>query len=527
MFRSLSVRPFPLNRQRLSLLVSVGVGLVLGAAAMFAVYRFAAASSRAERPVAEDQDLRERGAGGAEPGGAGESAAADGAADAPAGDPQPIVLPKRKWDSAGLRVQPVQASPFQQVVWLTGKLTVNEDRLAHLHPLVEGRVDEVGARFGQRVEQGDLLAVIHSREVGDAKLALHRARLDQQVAEVNADWAKTINENTQELIAAIEGGASLAEIEQNFEDRPMGDYRDQLLSAYANLHKSEADFERLQGLSNEGITAGKELITARAAYEADQAKLASLLEKIQFSARRDSLREQQQLEKARSAVATSEAQLLILGYSSEELADLDPRAEGEQISHYEIRAPFAGTILSKDLVYGERVGPESRLFELADLSTLWVRADLYQKHLPLLESLDQETLVFRHGQQQHEHTAEIFYHGDMVDPETRTARLMAVVNNTDQQLKPGMFVEVGLPGAAQSSVIELPRTAVVDQGGETFVFVQPEAGRERFRRQRVAVEPAGDGTVQVLSGLSVGDRVVVGGLFALKTVAAGGIPEGD
>ena len=523
MFRSLAASTSKFRRPLTLMLLCIALGLAVGAGAMFVVNRTLSAPDASAESQAADES--------GEHAGHGEHGGHDGHTDheghegrgGEAGGGVHVTLPKRKWKSADLRVEEVESSPFQQVVWVTGKLTVNEDRTAHLYPLVDGRVHKVDARFGQKVEQGELLAVIDSREVGDAKLALHRDRLDEDIAEVNADWAETVNENTQQLIDAIEAGASLQELEQQFDDRPMGDYRDQLLSAYANLHKSKADFERLQELSDRGIAAGKELITARAAHEADQARLSSLLEQIKFSARRNALREQQQLEKARSAVATSEAQLLILGYGTKQLVNLDPRAEGEAISHYEIRAPFAGTILSKDVVFGERVGPDTKLFELADLDSLWVQADIYQKHLPLLETLEQDTLRFRHGERQDMHTAEIFYHGDVVDPETRTARLMAEVENPDRHLKPGMFVEVGLPGATASEVVEVPRAAVVQEEGESFVFVQPKAGSEAFRRQDVKLGASGDGTVQILEGLSPGDRVVVSGLFALKTAAEGDV----
>ena len=432
-----------------------------------------------------------------------------------------LVFPQQKWKSAGIRLESVRRGPLQKIHWVTGKLTLNQDRTAHIYSLVEGRIHTVGVQFGEDVDAGDVLAVVQSREVGDAKLQLYRSRLEYRIAKVNAEWAQKINDNTQALIRALEEELPLSEVEVEFRDKPMGEYREKLLTAFADLYKARADYERLKPLTNKGITSGAQLLAAQATYEAARAKFSAWLEQLKFTAWQASLKASQVLDRYRSEVEVNQSRLLILGYTPEMLAGIDPATQGETLSHYEVRAPFAGTILRKDATVGERVGPNIQLFQLADLSTLWLQADIYQSHLPELQNLSGDKIRFRSAEYEHLHEARIFYRGEIFDPETRTARLMAIVENTDRHLKPGMFVEVELPGRTVRDALQIPASAVMEHEGETFVFVHE--GGENFERRDVVVGPDRGEIVEISSGLQEGESVVVEGAFALKSQLLSGL----
>tara|TARA_R110002072_G_scaffold303078_1_gene492949 strand:- start:36122 stop:37654 length:1533 start_codon:yes stop_codon:yes gene_type:complete len=430
-----------------------------------------------------------------------------------------VALPKSKWEAAGIRIKEVSRGSLAQNTWVTGKVTLNEDRVAHIYSLVDGRVHEVPVQFGDDVKKDQPLAVIDSREVGTAKLDLHRSRLNAEVAQVNHDWQQSVSTNTLELIASLSQGAVITEIDAEFRDKPMGDYRGQLLTAFASLHKSRADFERLKPLAEKGVTAGKDVLAAQAAFEADGATFRSLLEQLKFEAPREALLAEQTLRQTQQAVAVAKAQLFILGYHEDDLVKIDPEAEGENISHYELRAPFDGTVLSKNVVLAERVGPDTEMFQIADLSSVWIQADLYQKDLPKLSQLG-DTLHFRAPlltdiDDGHTHEARIFYKGDVLDEQTRTMRLRAVLDNPKRHLKPGMFVEVQLPGDTISDVLVIAASAVQSAENETFVFVH-KAGDE-FERRKVTLGATSNGTVQIRTGLNPGEKVVVDGGFSLKS----------
>lgn len=489
------------DRRRLLVLFVYGLlALAIGAAGMYVATQTIVLSASGTSSSADSAQMRKEGGGDDE-----------GQED---GDPGVVRLPQQKWSVAGLRVQPVELSSLQQNLWVTGNLTVNEDRLAHIYSLVEGLIYQVNVRFGQDVKQGDVLAVVDSKEVGAAKLALYGHRLQAEFANVNNEWNQKINQNTQELLAVLRKEPPITELEQRFVDKPMGEYREQLMTAYASLYKSQADYKRLAPLADQGITAGKQVLAAKAAFEADRATFLAMLEQLKFTAWQRALRSEQELRQAERSVAVSRSQLYILGYRESDLANIDPVAEGECIADFEIRAPFDGTVIAKNVVLAERVGPETQLFQLADLSTVWLRADIYQKDLPKLEKLG-GTLRFRNPSSDHEHEAKIFYSGDVLDPETRTIRVTALVDNPDRHLKPGMFVEVALPGESLHDVLSVPSAALQEIDGQALVFVHK--GGDEFQRRDVSVGATSDGRVQILAGLQPGESVVVAGGFALKS----------
>src|SRR5690606_32232504 len=106
-----------------------------------------------------------------------------------------LTLPKDQWKASGLQIEKVQRRPFSKTLHLTGKVSINQDRLAHIFSIVEGTVEDVKVRLGQSVKQDDLLAVIHSREIGAAKLQLYQARLQLELANARNDMQSRIVSN--------------------------------------------------------------------------------------------------------------------------------------------------------------------------------------------------------------------------------------------------------------------------------------------------------------------------------------------
>lgn len=443
----------------------------------------------------------------------------------PDGEPT-IDLPRETWESAGLRMETIEPSPFAEPVRVTGKVAINEDRVAHIFPQVVGRIEHVAVRYGQDVRQGDVLAIVQSREVGEAKLELVKDRLALQFAQSAHQWKQQIAENTQALIESIESNQSIDEIERLFRDRPMGDYREQLLSAYANLRRARIDVERLQGLAEQGVSPGKQLTAAEATRDVHRAELQAWLEQAKFQSHQQLLAATQALQEAQTRVSVDETILQILGYHRDELTNIDPASEGEKLAHYPIRAPLDGTLVVKDAVLLERVSPERQLFEIADLSTVWIKADIYEHHLPLLQALDSQPLVVRsETYPDKEFSARVFYTGEIVDESTRTTSLTATADNSDRLLKPGMFVEVEFRLGGTGNVLQLPEPAVLEHEGESFVFVHHEG--ELFQHRSVVVGRRSGAMVEIVSGLEAGETVVVDGAFVLKSRLLADLLEED
>ena len=164
----------------------------------------------------------------------------------------------------------------------------------------------------------------------------------------------------------------------------------------------------------------------------------------------------------------------------------------------------------------ERVGPERQILTIADLSTVWVSADIYESHLPILSQLkDQKIRLRSEAWPERVFEATIFYTGDVVQETTRTLSMRAMADNAEGLLKPGMFVSVELPNLSSIQVLQVPLTALQDFEGKTFVFVHMRDGQ--FRRHVVVTGRRNATSVEILSGLNEGDKVVTEGAFALKS----------
>jgi cobalt-zinc-cadmium efflux system membrane fusion protein len=433
-----------------------------------------------------------------------------------AGTSEPVVVGKGKADAFGLETVPVRRSSWPERLRVTGRLELNASRVAHVSSLVEGVIREVPVELGQTVKKGDILAFIDSREVGVAKLQLVKDKLQLASAKRACEWHTTIHKNTCDLLDALREGQALDEVETAFRDRPVGAYREQLVSAMARLNRTSADFKRVRELGADSIIPEKEVIRARAEHEAATATYGALKEQIRFEARQRALDAQQELQATEAAVAISRSHLLILGYDETDIDSMDPIAEAERVAYYPIRSPIDGTIIAKNAPLSQHVDDETELIEIADLSTVWLRADIFEKDLGAIRGLQGKTVTFETssypGQQ---FTAETFSTGDIVDDETRAARLLATASNSDRLLKPGMFVEIELTPRKDADVLQLPAAALQRHAGATFVFIAD--GSDGFERRDVELGRSTSQLVEINAGLREGERAVVNGGFALKS----------
>jgi cobalt-zinc-cadmium efflux system membrane fusion protein len=190
-----------------------------------------------------------------------------------------------------------------------------------------------------------------------------------------------------------------------------------------------------------------------------------------------------------------------------------------------VRAPFAGVVTAADVAPGEAVDTQRELFTVADLSTVWVIGDLYQKDIASVRR-GQEAQITTESYPGETFIGRVTYISDVLDSSTRTAKVRCEVPNRDGRLKLQMFVTMGIPTATARDALVIPAAAVQQVDDDTVVFVQ--TGDDTFEKRVVDAGVGTGGWVRVLVGLKAGERVVTEGGFMLKSkLKAASIGEGE
>lgn len=184
-----------------------------------------------------------------------------------------------------------------------------------------------------------------------------------------------------------------------------------------------------------------------------------------------------------------------------------------------IRSPFAGVVVKVVAAPGEAVDPSSELFQIADLSRVWVQAEVYEKDLGRIR-IGQTALISVDTYPGQTFSGKMTYMSDVLDPQTRTVKVRCEVPNPGIKLKLDMFASVSLPTTFSKRVLAVPASAIQQVETKTVVFVQKAP--TKFEQREVKTGQTVNGNTEILSGLQGGEPVVKTGSFHLKSIVLGG-----
>ena len=303
-----------------------------------------------------------------------------------------------------------------------GTITFDANHVSVVAPRAEGRVTDVRTDLGARVGAGSVLAVVESREVGQTRGDLEKARASLEVAQNN--------------------------------------------------------YEREKRLYEQSISSQKEMLEAQGAYKTALAEYNSAISQISG-----------------------------LG------------AQAGQGGSYSLTSPLAGTVVERNAMRGQIVGPSSNLFTVADLRRVWITVDVYEGDVARVRQ-GAPAIVSPRALPGETFPGRVTYAGGVVDTLSRTLKVRVEVENAGLRLRPGMFAQVRIetPAGARGGgePIVVPELAAQDLNGKTVVFV-PGGAPGRFVARPVVVGPrVGGGFVTIAQGLRPGDTVVAKGAFQLR-----------
>lgn len=260
------------------------------------------------------------------------------------------------------------------------------------------------------------------------------------------------------------------------------------------------------------LTAKAHQEVARITYEREQRLLQQ-----QISSQREYLAARSEFVRAEAQLQAARETLRLLGLGEQEIAQLAWSKRDLPLSYVPLRAPFAGTVIEKRVTVGELLTPQDRPYTIADLSTLWVMLDIYEKDLGAV-SLGASVHVSVDAYPQESFQGTITYISDLLNQSTRTARARVVVANPHRRLKPGMFgtAVITVPTDSADATLAIPTTAVHRLREQPVAFVQEAAGV--FVPRQVHLGRTVGSYVEVLTGLQEGEQIVIEGGFYLRSV---------
>jgi Cu(I)/Ag(I) efflux system membrane fusion protein len=212
-----------------------------------------------------------------------------------------------------------------------------------------------------------------------------------------------------------------------------------------------------------------------------------------------------------SLIDSAKRRLLLWDITAEQIAEMEKT--GKTQTEMIIDAPLNGIVLEKMVLDGVYIMPGMNLYKIADLSAVWIIADVYEYEVPLVKVGQQTrlTLPYSSGEVLH---ATVSFINPVLDPMTRTVKVRIAVPNPGLLLKPDMFVNVEIMPSSRARLV-IPRSAVLDSGTRQIVYVEKEPGV--FEMRSVTLGVRGENEVEVLKGIKKGDRVVTSGNFLLDS----------
>jgi multidrug efflux pump subunit AcrA (membrane-fusion protein) len=219
---------------------------------------------------------------------------------------------------------------------------------------------------------------------------------------------------------------------------------------------------------------------------------------------------------------STEARLKLMGFGDADVAAL--RTSRQAFPVLVIRAPIAGTLIEAEAVVGAAAEPATCLGSIADLTSLWVQVNIFEKDLASVapgSRVEIEVAAY---------PGEVFQGtlvsiGSLMDEATRTVKARVDAANPDAKLKPGMYADVRVIARDPVTMLSVPEQAVRTIAGKTVVFLPGSGGT--FTRRDIRRGRAFEGFVEVLEGLKEGERVVTDGSFDVKAEMLKGTLEGE
>lgn len=453
----------------------------------------------------------------------------------------------------GLKIEAAIAGKGWESVDVTGKVMVPSDRLVKISPRIAGKVVAAHGAVGDHVSRGQVLAVISSVELAEARAEYRQAEAkllatrknyerEVQIAKLGATSMRPVEEARSETLVS-QGDVSDAKSE-------LAQANSEVVRQESELAQCKSRLERAKELYADKIVSRQDLESAEAEYKRDSASVDAAKSKAaqaqarvekagskleiskQYLAREEKVQKSRvldlrALQSARSDVAAAQVGLQA---ASDKIRVLgaSPAGSGDTLI---VTSPIGGRIVARNTNVGEMASPSDALFTVADLSRVWVEADVYEKDLAAVRK-GQVAEIWADAYPGITFCGRVDSVSDILSSESRTAKVRCIVDNAQGLLRGEMFARVALLTSKRGRAVLVAREAVLDDSGGKIVFTPcmecPEdkkAGTNAcgaYDKLTVKTGLVRGNRIEILSGVAPGTLVVTSGAYQIKTAMSSG-----
>ncbi|MGI8469210.1 MAG: efflux RND transporter periplasmic adaptor subunit [Pyrinomonadaceae bacterium] len=391
-----------------------------------------------------------------------------------------LTVPKESQILFGIKTEPVSIRQITSGLKTSGIVKARPDAQAVVVPPVAGRIVlRAGITIGSAVGRGEQIGSVEQILDVAGQVGLETQRLDVAGQQRDVEAKRLELRNTA---LALQG--------QQAQQRAAAS------QAQTRLAQAQRELRRSENLVEVGAVPRKRVEEATTAVKVAEQEVAAADKQVILL--------DTQIKAAQAGQAVFRAPTV-----------------NQPTRSFPLTAPVAGIVNEIKATSGQQVETTTQVLTISNLSTVLLEAQVFEKDLPVVRESTRASFtssalsgeVYTIGTPDGD--GRLVSIGQTVDPQTRTVPVIYEVKNPLGRLREGNFVEITIDTSGDQKVLAVPKNAVINEQGQTFVFVF--TGGENFEKRPVALGAEGADFYEVKSGLKEGDRIVTEGVYQLRT----------
>lgn len=328
-----------------------------------------------------------------------------------------IKLTQDQIKASNIVVSEATKGSLSKNITLNGEIKINTNNQTHHVARASGICQKLFFNNGDKVKEGQILAVLDSAVMGQAKSEYYERFNQTAISEMNLERARTMNQNVNKLLKSLAKMPENTDNLLNDNNSDMGEYRAKLIAAYSEFIIGKKSFDRKSKLFKDKIISENDYLNAKSAYDKARAEYFSVRDTTAYEVKQNLFEIEQSHKTDEFRMYSAEQNLRILGLDTNDIAKLNLsgavyqkecidnsciyneknnkhfHTNGEMFSYVEIKAKRSGTVIARNIELGEEAESNKTIFTIADLDTVYADLQASSKDLSSLKEGQQVTII--------------------------------------------------------------------------------------------------------------------------------------